>query len=429
MFLAILAPTAVAETPPDPESTVQHGLEVGSVGSYVARALDQSPEVRAAFQRWESAVHRVARARALPEPTLQFGVFLRSVETRVGPQQARISVQQAFPWPTKLTAGGQAASAEARSAEAMLEATSLAVALRVELAFWSLWEIRATRALHGEHLDVLTGLSETVRSRVEIGAATLADLQQVDLSRARLEDRIRSMDEGEKQAEAALRAAVGGRSVDPTPTVGEPILNRVQEAALQDAVLLHPSLEALELRADAADARARSTAANRLPSFTVGGDWIVTGPAVMPDQPESGKDAVMVGVGLRVPLWQGLYTHEVAAERAAAEAVRADQQARGDRAVADLEAVLAQLRDSERRSRVLSETLLPQARAAYASVLGNYTVGQSAVAQTLLSQRDLLDLGVERAKALADHQRAWAQLDQLVGRAVPRAASDQENAP
>ena len=39
-----------------------------------------------------------------------FGYFVRSVETRVGPQRARISLQQAFPWPTRLTAGSDAAS-------------------------------------------------------------------------------------------------------------------------------------------------------------------------------------------------------------------------------------------------------------------------------------------------------------------------------
>jgi outer membrane protein TolC len=121
-----------------------------------------------------------------------------------------------------------------------------------------------------------------------------------------------------------------------------------------------------------------------------------------------------------VPLWQGTYGHEIASQQAMADAQRSEQQARGDRAVAALQATLSQVRDSERRVDVVSGTLLPQARAAYASVLGGYTVGQSAVAQTLLGQRDLLDLGVQLARASADHQRAWAQLDQLVGRQVPR---------
>lgn len=387
---------------------------------YVARALDQSPAVRAAFLHWQAAVHRVARARTLPEPTLSFGAFVRSVETRVGPQQARISLQQAFPWPTKLTAGGKAATAEARAAEALLEATSLAVAEQVAVAYWSLWEVRATRTLHREHLDVLDGLSESVRARLAIGGATLADLQQVDLARARLEDGIRSMDERERRAQAALLSALGERKTPELPTTTEPSLALPDETLLRDEVLEHPFVTSLEHRADAADDRARALGANRLPSFTVGADWLIMGPAAAPDTPESGKDAVFVGVGVRVPLWQGTYGHDVSSERATADARRLEQRARGDQALSSLEATLAELRDAERRVRVLSDTLLPQAQASYASVLGNYTVGQSTVAQTLLSQRDLLDLAVERATATADHMGAWARLDQLVGSEVSR---------
>jgi len=392
----------------------------GEVSGYVAAALEQSPEVRAAFHRWQSAVHRVARARTLPEPTLRFGVFVQSVETRVGPQQARISVQQAFPWPTKLTAGGKAASADARAAQAVLEATSLSVAHRVQAAFWSLWEVRTTNALHREHLEIVTGLSRTVRSRVEIGGATLADLQQIDLSRARLEDAIHSMDERETTAEARLRAVQGRRTAQTLPTTSEPTLAAVGETDLTHEVLAHPLLRVLAHGADASDARARAAAADRLPGFAVSGDWIVTGPAIVTGTPDSGKDAVVAGVGLRIPLWQGTYTHEISAQRRMADALRSEHAARGDRAIADLASALSSVRDSERRVRVLSGTLLPQARASYSSVLGNYTVGQSAVAQTLLSQRDLLDLSVELATASADHQRAWAQLDEVVGRPVTR---------
>ncbi|MFT4626759.1 MAG: cobalt-zinc-cadmium efflux system outer membrane protein [Myxococcota bacterium] len=425
LLATVSGPLALAA---EPTATEAPALD-GTVDRYVARALDGTPAVRAAFQRWEAAVHRVARARALPEPIVQLGVFVQSVETRVGPQQARISVQQAFPWPTALTAGGAAAGEEAHAAEAMLEATAVAVAERVELAYWSLWEVRATRALHGQHLEILTGLSQTTRSRLEIGGATLSDLQQIDLSRARLEDGIRSMDEAERSAEANLRAAIGERDGASLPTTTEPRLAQPAEADLTDAVLRHPTLASLGHVADAADARAKSKAANRLPGFTVGADWIITGPALMPNTPDDGKDAVAAGLGLRVPLWQGTYSHDVAAERGMAAAHRAEQQGRGDHALAALAGALSDVRDSARRVAVHSGTLLPQADAAYASVLGNYTVGQSAVAQTLLAQRDLLDLSVELARASADHQRAWARLDQLAGREVARAPIQPEETP
>ncbi len=405
--------------------TPQAQLGSGEVDSYVAYALERHPAMRAAFLRWRAAVHSIARARSLPEPTLHFAVFLRSVETRVGPQQARVRLEQSLPWPTGPAASGRAATAEARAAKAQVDAVAVAVVERVEAAYWGLWEIRRTRTLHREHQQVLEALSDTVSARIEVGTASLADLQQINLSRARLEDRLLSLDASERGAVAALRATVGLASTEPTPTESQPevALPGELDDALVVAALTHPRVEALGARAEAATATAASRGAQRLPQLTLGADWIVTGPARDPDLAGSGRDAVSAGLGITIPLWQGAYAHDVSAARSEAAALRADQKTAGDQAVAELHGALARVRDTARRAEVVSSTLLPQADGAYASVLGSYVVGRGAVAQTLLSQQDLLDLGVELARARADHHRAWARLDRLCGREVARTSS------
>lgn len=398
----------------------------GGLPAYQAVALENSPAVRAAFERWSASVHRIARARTLPEPTLSFGLFVQSVETRVGPQQARLGLQQALPWPTRLSAGSDAASDEARAARAAFDATALSIAREVAEAWWTLWEIRTTRQTHSEHLEVLDGLAATLRARMEVGQASLADLQQVDLNRARLADGIATMDEREGAAEARLRAVLGLRGGVSLPTSGalpETAVPAAETAALVDAALDHPLLAHLGARAEAADARARAASAGRLPSATVGADWILTGPAVetgMGPVEDSGKDAIAVGVGVKLPLWQGTYGHDIAAERASADAFRADQRASADRAAADVDRGLSEVRDSARRVRVTEGTLLPQAEAAYTSLLGSYAAGKGSVAQVLLAQQDLLALRVRLDTARADHARAWATLEERCGRELER---------
>ncbi len=153
----------------DPQQKVtrpKNEVAAGTLGSYLAHALEQSPEVRAAFSQWKADVHRIARARRLPEPTLSFGYFIRSVETRVGPQRARVGLQQAFPWPTKLSAGADSAAAEAQVAEKKFQSRALAVRRVVTDAYYHLWMIRETRKIHEDHLIVLRGLAETTRARL-----------------------------------------------------------------------------------------------------------------------------------------------------------------------------------------------------------------------------------------------------------------------
>jgi cobalt-zinc-cadmium efflux system outer membrane protein len=404
-------------------ATVEDGrsppLAKGGLSAYLRLALNKNPELRASFERWRASVHRISSARRLPEPTLGFGYFVRSVETRVGPQQARISLQQAFPWPTRLTAGADAASARARSMQRRFEAQALSVAQRVEVAYWNLWQLRTTRRIHREHLDVIRGLSEVVRARVSASAASLADLQQIDLTAARIADNIRGMDEAERGAEALLRAAIGVPPAAPVPTPDEPgrvVMPSDAAESLAASVRAHPMIDSVGFLAEASEAQARAEGADRLPSFTVGADWIVTGEAAAPDVPGSGRDAVIVGAGIRVPLWQGSYGDSVEAAEAESRAQRAEQRSLVDRAESELTVTLANLRDAQRRVELYRVTLVPQAQSAFESVLGTYTVGRGTVAQTLLSQRDLLELRIELERARADHARSWSRLEGLTGR-------------
>jgi len=397
-------------------------VEAGLAG-YLRIALERNPEIRAGFERWQASVNRISRSRRLPEPTIGFGYFVESVETRVGPQQARISLQQAFPWPTKLTAGTDAASAQARAMQRRFEAQALLVVQRVATAYWNLWQVRATKAIRREHLEVIRGLSASVRARISTGTAILADLQQIDLAAAGIEDNIRGMEEAERGAEAQLRAAIGVASAFPVPTPQEPgraDMPVASSAALASLIHTHPMVESLGFLAEASEATARAEGADKFPSFTVGTDWIITDEAATPGVKDSGQDAVIIGVGIRVPLWQGSYADSVAAAEADSRAQLAEQRALLDRVEAELTTTLANLRDATRRVEIYRGTLVPQAEAAYESVLGAYTVGRGTVAQLLLAQRDLLQQRIEFERARADHARTWARLEELVGRELAR---------
>ena len=99
----------------DPASAPAVQLD-GSLDRYAAYAMANHPQLRADFDAWQMAVHRVAPAGSPDNPTVDFAVFVRSVETRVGPQQARVSLSQAFPWPTALSAQRGAAASDALAA-------------------------------------------------------------------------------------------------------------------------------------------------------------------------------------------------------------------------------------------------------------------------------------------------------------------------
>lgn len=412
--------TAAAAITRESATTVSEPSIDGSLGSYVAFALQRSPELRASFERWKAATMRISRARRVPEPVIKYSYFVRSIETRVGPQQHKLSLMQSFPWPTALSAGADAASAKARAAQRRFDAEALEVKRAIADAYWRLWFIHEVHRLTKEHDIVLETLAGTVRSRVRTGEASLADLNQVELGIARHHDHHGAHREAARVAGAELRRAIGDtssrRALDVTGTPFEGLPTEGDRTLRQEA-RQHPRIEAAELMASSSESQVRAEAADRAPSLLAGLDWIVVGKAPAPLQ-KSGQDAVAVTAGLSVPIWGPNYRDSMGAARAEGAAHRADRDAAVNAADADLETALSAVRDAQRRIDLYRDTLIPQAETTFQSVLGGYQSGRSTVASALLAQRDLLELQLELAKSRARHARAWAALEAVVGRNV-----------
>ncbi|MCP4504183.1 MAG: TolC family protein [Deltaproteobacteria bacterium] len=402
----------------------QLDLEKG-LPAYLEHAMQKSPRLRSSFEQWRASILHISSARKLPEPQLVLSVALLPVETRVGPQWGKVRLQQSFPWPTKLLAGADAASAEARSNQELFQAEILALNAEVQNAYWNLWELRRTHMLHKSHVALLQSLASSTRARLITGKVTLAELQQIDLASARVADMLSRMLEEERVAIARLRAVIGDSSSRPLPTPGQPqkaALPKEGRSALAKSVREHPLLLALFWKAIAFENAAEQEGAARFPSFTLAADWMVTGPASAANDPDSGKQAVFIGVGVQLPVWQNVYADRVASKRAQQRSELARRQAAIFSALALLEKNLSQVREAHRRIGFYQHTLVPQAESAFASVLGAFATGQGSVAQTLIAQRELLDLRVELEKAKASYARGWAQLEGGVGREVERSS-------
>jgi len=284
---------------------------------------------------------------------------------------------------------------------------------RVAEAWWRLWSIRRARGVQRDQLVLAGGLIEAARARLEVGRASLADVAQLELMQARLDDRLRSLDESERSAEAQLREAIAADEDVALPIeeeVSDATLPGEDLASLSEAARAHPQLEAFELRAQGHEAMADAAEATRFPSFVLGVDWIETGDAPMPTN-GSGDDALIVSLGVSVPI----FGQDAAGDlQRAAEADGAAERA----AVSRLTQAWSTTRDAHRRLRLFETTLLPQARAAYESVTGSYATGERSVATSLAAQRTFLEIELDTIRVRAQHGMAWARLEALAGRPI-----------
>lgn len=419
----------------DQDSSADAQLQgLGTLRSYVAAAFANSPDLRASYEEWRASLESPAQARRFPDLVLTYGGFIRAVETRVGPQLHRVGVMQWFPWPTRLNAGRDAAALAAVSAQRRFEALALDVASQVARAYWKLWFIQKNQVVQQAQREVLLNLSRQVRARLESGRVGLSDLAQVDLSISRISDVLAGLREAERSATAELVRVIGAEGGTATPVVPEQdpplaLLPASEGSDLKDAAVAHPRVVALASLSEAADERARAAKGERGPSIGLGLDWIITGDAIDPSIPKSGQDAVVGVVALKVPVSGGAYKAAQQQARAEGAMYRARERAARDRAVAELEQALANLRDAVRRVQLYEATLVPQAETTYSSTLDGYQSGRSSLAEVLIAEKDLLELALGLFQAHASYGVSWAELERVVGRPVPTRLDEDVIAP
>ena len=69
-----------------------------SLNDYYTIAAENNPELKAKYKEFEAAMQKIPQVSSLPDPNLSMGYFISPVETRLGPQNVRLSLSQMFPW-------------------------------------------------------------------------------------------------------------------------------------------------------------------------------------------------------------------------------------------------------------------------------------------------------------------------------------------
>lgn len=439
LSLATIAVAAETPTKPTAESATKADGAASAAGlglpELLAHIEQTSPELAAARANVIGVRSRRALVTKLPEPVVGIALQPLPVETRVGPQRARLSISQGIPWLGKLHSRAAAVDAMARAAERRYDAVLARVRRDVRLPWAQLAWLRLVAAIVANQRDLLIGLEPSVLARLRTGVATYEDTQRLRLLIGELDDRHKSLLDKQRAVSAMVLSAAGlpattklsVATVEADPLDGRPI------PALGDllgALAKNPGLVAAQAKIAAAQATSAAADTKRLPDFMVGIDWIMVGEARMPGVADSGSDAVMLMAAVKLPTWTRAYDAEVAAADAAVRVAKADRERVLRMAEARLAALLFDLRDARRKRALYNDDLVPRARSAMTAALTSYSNGRAKFNDLIELQKKLLMFQIRLATADVARVRATADLELLMGAPlVPRTATSEEPKP
>ncbi|MCH7599024.1 MAG: TolC family protein [Myxococcales bacterium] len=381
-------------------------------------AFENSPILRAAYERWRSQVSAIALVRALPDPTLGLGIFAREVETRVGPQQARFAFEQRIPWLSKLTLAGDVRALAAQAAFAEAESLRLELRVRIRSIWGELYYLGKRIDITSDNVELVRQWEQSARARYQSSLLSYRDIARAQIELGILEDDLARLHLRRRPLITRLLAIIGAdlrspvsipkelQEIEPLPDDAE-LRTRLQQ--------FNPELTALSHLADSARIDVARARTRYLPDFRVGLAYTLTGSADMPGVSGSGKDAVVPQLSFSVPIWWGAYAAGV--ESAAASQRAANEGVRGQRLVleAELEDDLFSLRDAQRRQVLYHDDILPKARENLESTTASYRSGRAALIDLIDAQRTLLEFELAFERARTDAFIAAAKVRALIG--------------
>jgi outer membrane protein TolC len=286
-----------------------------TLDDYFRNAAENNPGLQAKYKEFEAALQKVPQVSTLPDPTFSFGYFISPVETRVGPQQAKFSLTQMFPWFGTLKAQGNAAAlmAEAKY-QSFLDARNQ-LFYQVAAAYYPLYELNRWKQIEQENIDILQSYKTIANSKFKNGAAPMVDVLRVDIMLKDAETNLSILNQKEKSLLTTFNKLLN-RAEYEVVIMDDTLSAEVLPSNFRKDSLLtnNPMLNAFDLKIKASEASELVAQKQGLPKLGVGLDYVMVGERTDMTLSDNGKDVLMPMVSVSIPIFRKKY---IAAEKEA----------------------------------------------------------------------------------------------------------------
>ena len=284
------------------------GLYAQTLEDYFKIAAENNPGLLSQYKDFEAALQKVPQVSTLPDPSFSFGYFVSPVETRVGPQQARFSLTQMFPWFGTLKAQGDAATlmAEAKY-QSFLDAKNK-LYFDVSAAYFPLYELREWMKIEERNIAILESYKTISNSKFKNGNGTLVDVLRVDIMLKEAKTTLGILNKKEKPLMASFNKLLNRDEMQPVTITDNIVVEPVLSGYNKDAFIVdHPLMNSIDLKTKASEASERAAIKQGFPKLGLGLDYVMVGERTDMTLVDNGKDVLMPMLTVTLPIFRGKY--------------------------------------------------------------------------------------------------------------------------
>jgi outer membrane protein TolC len=392
--------------------------ETATLPAILKIALAKNPDLAEARGRVRAAREAAPAVSRLPDPEFEYQLWAQPLVRPVALGEAQMhmfGLSQTFPAPGTLGAEEAAAAAQTEVTLQVQHVRERELVARVRRAYAEYQRAERESGVHKDHAALTQQALDVVRAAYQGGRGTQQDVLRAQVEMTRLHSQVVVV-ESERRTTRALLNVLMARA--PDAPLGPPTDNELGKVELRAEPLERLAASRAETTAAKSAIRAReqeleaARASGRWPSFMVGVQYMY-----MPLMEEPHNYGVTLGMSL--PWLNPRYGEQVRAAEARAAAERDALSSSRNAARYELHAALERLKAAQETLTIIERDLLPQAQQSFESAQAIYRGGQADSLSLFDALKSLLDIRIERERALARVQVALADVERAIGRPLP----------
>ena len=389
-----------------------------NLNNYLEIAANNNPALKAKFNDYMAAMEKVPQVGALPDPSVAFGYFIQSPETRVGPQRATFNLAQSFPWFGLLSAQEDVATELAKAKYEDFENTKSNIFFEVKTAYYNYYFIEKAIEITKENIEILEVFKRLSLVKIEAGTASIVDELRVELELNDLENQLALFLDTKDALQVKFNNLL---DIDDSSEIIVPEVLWQEDIPLDQLNMLdeiyasNHQIKSIEHKLNAFVNQEIVAKKQGLPKFNVGLGYTIVSENAGSSVSDNGKDAFLFpSVGVTIPLYRKKYKALIKEAQFRQEAEISRKEDKKNTLSSLYENTYKDFNDGDRRI-ALNLKQSEIAKKVLDILIISYSTNAKDFEEVLRIERQLLKYELEHQKALTDKNAAVAFMDYLIG--------------
>jgi cobalt-zinc-cadmium efflux system outer membrane protein len=390
------------------------------LNQYLITAAQNNPGLKAKFSAYMAGMEKVPQVGGLPDLKFAFGYFIQPIETRVGPQRAKLSIAQTFPWFGLLGSREDVAIQQASVLYEAFEESKSRLYYEIKSAYFELYFIEKSIDISLENIEILNKLLQLTITKIESGSSSIVDDYRVEMELNDIENQLALLRDSQQEYHIKFNRLLNvpdDSFVSIPDSLWQSDLFYSRDALLDSIEANNHEVKQIAHRITAWEKK--ETAAHKAysPNIFLGFDYTFVDKYDNPvlSESENGKDAMFARVGISIPLYGKKYNGLIRESTLQIEKEGFAKEDKINRLNIIFEGAYKNYNDGVRRLK-LFQRQYELANRSLNILMENYATDGRNFVEVLRIQRKMLTYDLNLDKARADVNAAVAFVDYLSGK-------------